>query len=340
MRTLGIYIGFLIIAALFTGCKPDSAIEEPNSQSPWYSYHPEHFPPALIPTDNQPTDARIQLGKSLFFDPVMSVDSSISCATCHDPNHAFANLSSTTPGVQGRPGTRNVPGIFNMAYQNRFLREGGLPTLEMQILVPIQEHNEFDFNIVELAERLSRISFYDSLSRLAYNRSPDAFVITRSISAFERALVSDDSFYDQVKKGQRNFDSELELGYSLFVSDKLNCVKCHTEPLFTNQEIKNNGLYLDYQDVGLSRLTKKESDIGKFKIPSLRNVALTPPYMHDGSLKNLEEVINHYKMGGRNHPNQDPLIKPFELNPAEQRALISFLESLSDSSFIKNTNYH
>lgn len=172
---------------LTTGCEKNETSGP--SEGNWFTQYPAHFPAPFIPVDNQPNAARIEPGKALFYDPILSIDSSISCASCHQPEHAFATLKATNPGVYGRPGTRNAPGLFNLAYQPHYLREASLPTLEMQILVPIQEHNEFAHNIVDIGEALSLIPYYDSLSRVAYGQAPGPYSISRSIAAFERTLT-------------------------------------------------------------------------------------------------------------------------------------------------------
>ncbi|MBK9993124.1 MAG: cytochrome-c peroxidase, partial [Saprospiraceae bacterium] len=160
-----------------------------------------------------------------------------------------------------------------------------MPTLEMQVLVPIQEHAEFDNNIVEISDKLMTIPKYVEMSQAAYKRDPDPYVITRAISAFERTLFSGDSKYDQFLNGRTKLTAIEEQGLNLFMSNKTNCSNCHSGFLLTNQNIENNGLYSVYKDIGAMRLTQNPSDEGKFKIPSLRNIALTYPYMHDGSLK-------------------------------------------------------
>lgn len=338
IRTNTFWTGVLAICLFGLSACRQAEKGELNNKA-WYLREVNHFPPPSIPADNQATAERIALGKALFFDPILSRDSSLSCASCHKQEFAFADFRSTSPGIENRPGTRNVPGLFNLAYQDRFLREGSIPTLEMQVLVPIQEHNEFDFNIVDIAEKLKLIPFYDSLAKLAYGREPDSYVITRSISAFERSLISADSKYDRVKQGLTKFNSAEEWGYNLFTSSRLACASCHAEPLFTNHELANNGLYKFYADPGRYRFTKQASDSGSFKIPSLRNVALTAPYMHNGSLKSLDEVINHYDKGANKGPYQDARIKPLNLTPQEKFALKAFLLSLTDYSFTQDPNY-
>ncbi len=299
---------------------------------------PMGFPAPAIPADNALTQARVTLGKRLFYDPGLSADSTRSCGSCHAQHLAFSDSTAVSIGIAARSGTRNTPTLANVAYQKRLLREGGVPTLEMQVLVPIQEHNEFDFNILLVAERLKKIPEYVELSAKAYDRELDPFVLTRAIAAFERTLLSGNSPYDQYAYQGKNtaLSAAEKRGLALFQSDRLNCAKCHEGFLFTNQTYTNNGLYEVYPDSGRIRLTGLESDRGVFKVPSLRNVARSAPYMHDGSLPSLAAVVDHYQTGGKLNPNKSNLITPFTLTMQERADLLSFLRSLTDLDFISN----
>lgn len=299
---------------------------------------PRGFPEVEEPKGNEFTKARWELGKKLFFDPILSADSSISCASCHHPQLAFSDNQAFSEGVQKRLGTRNSPTLANIAYHPYFTREGGVPTLEMQILVPIQEHNEFDFNILLIAERLQQDADYVAMAQTAYNREPNAFVITRSLACFERSLLSGNSRYDQfLQYNKTDALNDLEkTGMELFFSSRTNCSECHSGFNFTNYAFENNGLYEDYEDEGRFRLTSNEADRALFKVPSLRNIALTAPYMHDGSLQTLEEVIEHYQSGGEDHPHKSNLLNPLDLTETEQAAITAFLHSLTDESFVQN----
>lgn len=301
---------------------------------------PVGFPEPEFPVDNALTPERWSLGKRLFFDPIMSSDNTISCASCHHPELAFSDNRPVSTGVAERPGTRNAPSLANVAYHPYFMREGGVPTLEMQILAPIQEHSEFDFNILQIAERLNEDASYVDASQRAYERYPDPFVITRAIACFERTLISGNARYDQYKNGNANIltDSEKR-GKDLFFSERLSCTACHDGFDFTNYAFENNGLYEEYVDQGRFRLTNIESDLALFKVPSLRNVAMTAPYMHDGSLATLEDVIEHYNTGGKSHPHKSPLIRPLHLTELEKADLRHFLESLTDEEFINNPKF-
>jgi cytochrome c peroxidase len=320
------------------GCKND--LPEPSS-GPYSLEVPEGFPLPFIPEDNALTYERIALGKKLFYDPILSLDSSRSCASCHLPALAFSDSVAFSLGIENRLGTRNSPTLANVAYQKALLREGGIPTLEMQVLVPIQEHNEFDFNILVAGERMLADPEYVEMSMASYDREPDPYVITRAISAFERTMISGESpfdlFYFQGKNSA--LSASQKRGWELFQSDRLNCSKCHEGFLFTSQGFANNGLYDDYPDPGRLRLTGEESDRAVFKIPTLRNIALTAPYMHDGSLPNLQSVLAHYETGGRPHVNKSVLVKPFSLTEQERADLLEFLQSLTDEAFLNNPAY-
>ena len=321
-------IGFCTLLC-FISCEVDSPIIN------HYNLEiPNGFPEINYPNDNLPNHERIALGKRLFFDPILSRDSTISCGSCHFQEFAFADNKAVSPGVESKLGTRNSMSLVNLAYADFFLREGGVPTLEMQVLAPIQDHNEMDFNIIPVAERMKLIPSYIAQSLKAYNREPDAFVITRALAAFERTLISGNSNYDK----NRMTASERD-GKALFFSDSLACSTCHGTFLFTNQGIENNGLYAQYPDSGRYILTHLQEDIGKFKVPTLRNIELTAPYMHDGSILNLEEVISHYASGGKSHFNQSSLVTEFTLTNVEKANLIAFLYSLTDDEFIANSNF-
>lgn len=301
---------------------------------------PTGFPEIPVPEDNKFNEARWLLGRKLFYDPIMSVDSSISCSSCHLAQYAFSDTVALSLGAAKTPGTRNAPTLTNVAYHPYFTRDGGVPTLEMQILVPIQEHNEFNFNIVLIAERMQQDSSYVKMSRAAYEREPDHFVITRALGCFERTLISGNSRYDQHFLQGKKVLSEKELrGKELFFSDRVGCKNCHSGFNFTNYSFENNGLYITYADSGRIRFTNKEADRALFKVPTLRNVALTAPFMHDGSMQSLTEVVDHYSSGGKQHKHKSHHIKPLNLNSEEKDQLVAFLQALTDEDFVNNKLY-
>ncbi len=342
MRTRVRFSFFLVVSSLLVvSCVKDNVDNEQLTERSLLIV-PSGFPDMQFPKDNPFSEASYDLGKKLFYDPVLSLDSSISCGSCHQPGLAFSDQVELTNGVNDAPGVRNVPSLTNVGYNPYFTREGGVPTLEMHVLVPIQEHNEFNFNIVLIAERLIQIDDYVFLSQKAYGRNPDPFTITRSLANFQRTLISGNSAYDRYDfLGDANAlgDSEKR-GMQLFFSEELACSSCHSGFNFTNYAFENNGLYENYNDEGRMRLTGLESDRAKFKVPSLRNVELTAPYMFDGSLATLYDVVEHYNSGGVAHANKSDKIKPLELNNNEKAELVAFLKSLTDHDFLANPNHY
>ncbi|MEQ1747733.1 MAG: cytochrome-c peroxidase, partial [Saprospiraceae bacterium] len=218
----GVFIGLWLL--FFGSCQKEQQPVAPVEQEPILVV-PPGFPAPVFPAGNELTAARFVLGKRLFYDVVLSRDSTVSCASCHAPTRAFSDSVAFSPGAGGLPGTRNAPTLANVGYHPYFTREGGVPTLEMQVLVPIQEHNEFDFNILEIVDRLKTDTAYVRLSREAYGRDPDAYTITRSIACFERTLVSGQSRYDEFFfQGKTNALTIFEQrGMDLFFSEKTNC---------------------------------------------------------------------------------------------------------------------
>lgn len=308
--------------------------------SPSVTTVPEGFPEIPFPEENPYTAAKWALGKKLFYEKALSVDYSISCASCHKIANAFSDNIAKSFGAGNAPGTRNAPTLANVAYHPYYTREGGLPTLEMQILVPIQEHNEFNYNIVDIAERLNQIPEYVAASKAVFNRAPDAYVITRALATFERTIVSGNSQYDQYIHGNtRAMSPAAQRGMQLFFSSKTNCSSCHSGFNFTNYGFENNGLYEVYPDNGRERLTGNTTDRARFKVPTLRNIAATAPYMHDGSLPTLTAVVQHYNNGGASHVNKNAIIQPLALTVDEQADLVAFLQSLTDDAFITNQSF-
>ena len=304
---------------------------------PYSLFIPKGFPTPFIPEDNQLSDSRVALGKKLFFDNMMSRDSSLSCASCHQPQFAFSDGRQKSVGIKGRQVSRNAPTLTNVAYQPYFLLDGLNPSLETQVKIPIHEHNEFDFHILLIAERMKQDSLYVSLSKDAYNSEPSPQVIAYAIACYERTLISGNSPYDQYfYQGNKTTlnDSEIR-GMNLFFDD-LYCASCHGGFNFSDSRLTNNGLYTNYTDQGRARLTKKTEDQAIFKTPTLRNIGFSAPYMHDGSFESLEQVIDHYSSGAKGHFNQDPLIQPFDISQDQKQDLIAFLIALNDSSFVSN----
>lgn len=302
---------------------------------------PKVFPTIQEPVDNAYSQERFELGRLLFYDPILSLDSSISCGSCHEANKAFATNNKVEKGVYGRLGTRNVPSLANIGLHPYFTREGGVPSLEQHVLVPIQEHNEMAFNLLEASNRLETHKHYAALCQESYPDKPLYYAITKSIAVFQRTFISNSSRFDAYhfqNNTKALSDSEIR-GMQLFYSSRTNCSVCHNGANFTNYAFENNGLYMQYKDSGRYKLTRKNHDIATFKVASLRNVELTAPYMHDGSMKSLEDVVEHYNKGGENNPRKSTLIQKMDLSSQEKQDLIHFLSSLTDEKFISNNKF-
>lgn len=293
---------------------------------------PKGFPSPEIPDDNLPTRYRIDLGKRLFHDPILSRDSTIACASCHFENLKFVDSLAFSKGIDNQNTMRNSMTILNVAYQPYMFWDGGVPTLEQQVLAPISNPLEMDFDVNLVVERLKNHPEYPALFEQAYGQGPSVYTLTRAIANFERTLFTGLSKYDDYLHNNNTTalnESETR-GMNLFFNERGDCFHCHGEYNFTDYSFHNNGLYEVYADSGRARVTGQSADVGKFKVPSLRNIAQTAPYMHDGSLKTLEEVLEHYSSGGKNHPNKSGMIVQKNFTQQERTDIINFLKALSD----------
>lgn len=302
---------------------------------------PQHFPEMPIPDDNPMTAEKVELGRKLFYDPRLSSSDKIACASCHKQEFAFSDGGkAVSEGVEGRKGSRNAPGLANVGYRKSLFWEGGAPRLEMQAVGPITAHDEMNMDPPALVEKLRAIPEYAQAFKQNFPDGLNMLNITKAISAFERTLVSSDSPWDRYREGDLGAMSPAALrGMDLFFSEKADCFHCHIGHNFTNEDVANNGLYTVYPDIGLARISNKDEDVGKFKTPSLRNVELTAPYMHDGSIKTLREVVKHYNDGGQPNLNADPLMRPLGLSEQEIDDLVEFMKALTDRSFIKDPRF-
>ncbi len=315
------------------GCYPDNPTKEPPSTYTTDLFElPEGFDPLLFPEDNGFTDVRWALGRRLFYENRLSLDGNVSCATCHLPDRAFSAPEAVTPGAFGVVGERNASTLTNVAYQPHFMSEGGVPTLEMQVLVPLQEPSEFAHNIVTVCEELQ--VEYAEAANAAYGRELDPFVLTRALATFQRSLISGNALWDQWQRNAATIGADVARGADLFGAGGLGCDRCHTPPMFTSHGFANNGLESVSVDPGRWRVTGEPSDSGAFKIPTLRNIGFTAPYMHDGRFNTLTEVLEHYATGGAGHAHQDGLLAAFALTEQDRTDLIAFLSALNDSAFV------
>ena len=296
------------------------------------------FSSVHIDSDNELK--KIEFGRKLFFDKRLSSDETVSCSSCHLPEMAFTDGLKVSVGVEGRLTERNSPSILNSRDLPTVMFDGHLPTLEQQVIVPIQEHVEMNMNMLDLISKLKAIPEYSKAAKECFNRDFDPWVLTRAISAFERSLISKSSPFDQFYSNNDidAISNSAKRGWRIF-SEDLYCTKCHPAPNFTTYETINNGLYMNYgTDKGRFRIFNDSSDIGKFKIPSLRNITLTAPYMHDGSKALIHDVIDHYSRGGEPHKLKDKRITSFKLSDEQENDLINFFSTLVDTSYMKNYN--
>lgn len=265
----------------------------------------------------------------------------MSCGSCHVTSMAFTDGRNVSIGAHGKKGKRNAPTLANLAWMPRFMMEGGVPTLELQVLAPVQDSIEMDLPLHKAAARLRDIKKYNELSKAAYGKDIDENIIMRAIANFQRTFVSADSRFDRwyYYKDSTQFNDSEKRGKAIFFSEKAACMKCHSLPFFTDFEYYNIGLYKRYADNGKERVTFNKEDIGKFKTPTLRNIELTAPYMHDGSINTLEEVIEMYNKGGEGHENQDFRVRPMNWSKQDKEDLLAFLKTLTDWNFVQNQSF-
>ena len=291
---------------------------------------PYGFEPVPIPDLNPLTPEKVALGERLFFDPLLSRDQTVSCSTCHLTNLAFTDGLALSKGVEDRTGIRNSPSLVNVAYQPLLFWDGGALTLENQVFAPLQDPNEMDSDLEEIMDRLNQSEDYRELFMDAFDDDANLRTLTQALGAFQRTIRSGGSRYDRFRAGEEDALSEAELrGLALF-EGKAGCVTCHSGFLLTTNAFENNGLTFANADSGRARVTLKAEDFARFKVPSLRNVGVTSPYMHDGRFESLQDVVAHYNHGGNQSRGQHESIVPLKLSDQEQADLVSFLNSLTD----------
>ncbi len=302
--------------------------------------YPSYFPtPVYNFKNNELTKEKFELGRKLFYDGILSSDNSVSCGTCHSQVHGFAdhnvNLSS---GVNNLKGTRNSPAITNMIWSPAFMWDGGVNHIEVFSVAPITNPVEMNETMSNVISKLNNNSEYKNLFKIAYgidNITDQAML--RALTIYMSMMVSCNSKYDKVRQGKVSFSTDEAEGYELF---KQKCASCHSEPLFTNYQYKNNGLDSIYTDLGRGRITFNANDNGKFKVPSLRNVELTYPYMHDGRFWTLEQVLELYNSGIKHSATLAPeLANGLPMTADEKKKIIAFLKTLTDYTIISDFKF-
>jgi cytochrome c peroxidase len=289
------------------------------------------LPPMPIPADNSQTDAKIKLGRELYFDGRLSANNEISCATCHDPKTGWAGHDATDTGVGGRVGNRNSGTIVNSGYMKYQFWDGRAGSLEEQALGPIHNPVEMGETLENVVRKLNAIPGYKREFQEVFQSDVTADGIGKAIASFERTIVSGPSPYDRFLQGDKKaLSTEAQRGMEIF-NGKGTCIACHGGPLFSDQSFHNLGIGMNATkpDIGREAVTKDPKDRGKFKTPGLCNVANTYPYMHDGQTSTLEAVIELHNKGGIPNSNLDPLIKPLGLTDTEKKDLLAFLKALT-----------
>jgi cytochrome c peroxidase len=347
-----IFLFFIILLA----CKKDKVRFEP---TPYQLEIPSHFPAMQIPEDNPMTVEGVELGRFLFYEVKLSGDNTMSCASCHAPQSAFSDANQFSVGIDGILGNRNSMALINLGWQTSFFWDGRSKTLEEQILEPvpnpIEMHQEWKDAVAKLhADVKYRNRFFKAFGE----EGIDSSKVAKAIAQFLRTMISGSSKYDVMYKYENSYPLsssdqtilstitvEEWAGYDLFKSlSGADCFHCHNGPLMQVQKFSNNGLDATFTDIGRGGITGNINDNGKFKIPTLRNIALSAPYMHDGRFATLDEVIEHYSSGVQQSSTIDPLIEyafqgGVQLNASEKQLLKKFLETLTDYNFINNPDF-
>ena len=338
----------LSVSTLLISCKKKEEIRFSYSPTPYNLQIPSNFPPLEISKENPITEEGVLLGRHLFWDTRLSGDNSISCANCHTPQNAFSDNNQYSIGINGDIGTRNSMVLQNLAWAKDFFWDGRVLTLEEQILIPIMDSTEMDETWSNVMKKLKYDSKYNKMFYEAFGvKNPDSTHAAKAIAQFLRTMISSNSKYDRVLNDPSvSFTTDESAGFDSFNSlTGGDCFHCHGGILGTDFSYKNNGLDENPVDTGRGLVTGLANDYYKFKVPSIRNIEYSAPYMHDGRFQTLEQVIHFYSVGiHQNSPNLDPLIEFSQqggvgLGPTERIQLIAFLKTLSDSSFINNPKF-
>jgi cytochrome c peroxidase len=325
----------LLLFIFFSACTKD----RPSS---FQAQIPSYFPALKYKSHlKEYTSGRFELGKKLFFDPILSTDHTTSCNSCHSQTHGFADHNVRfSKGIYGRKGVRNTPGITNLIWYPAFGWDGGVNHIEIFHLGPLTNELEMGTDMSGVLNRLNHNETYRELFKQNYGvEKISDYELFKALTLYIAQIQSFQTKYDQYRQGKTSFSEEEKKGYMLF---KNYCASCHQEPLFTDFTYHNNGLDTIFADGGRGKITKEITDYGKFRVPSLRNVALTYPYMHDGRFWNLEEVLDHYSYGVlSNSQNLSPVLKQgISLNPIERKYIIAFLMTLTDYELLGDPKFY
>lgn len=326
----------LLMLLVFSGLMSFKAIE-----APLFSY-PAYFPaPPYNFKENPLKKEVVELGRALFYEPLLSRDGTVTCESCHLAYTSFTHVDHTlSHGIDNRIGSRNSPALINLAWNKHFMWDGAIHHLDVQALAPIENHLEMDEKLPNVLHKLQQSTVYRKKFEMAFgDTAVTGERMLKAMSQFMLTLVSANSKYDKVKRNEISFNEYELKGYALF---QKNCNVCHTEPLFTNGGFENNGLRPDsvLKDVGRMKISLNPKDSLKFKVPTLRNIELTYPYMHDGRFSSLQMVVFHYNDGLHASPTLSKhLKKSMNLSESDKRCLVAFLKTLTDEEFAHNPKF-
>ena len=364
-----ILFGFAIAVVIFAGCRrdgPDDTTPTPGRVgTPYQLIIPSNLPPMDIPVDNPMTVEGIALGRFLFYEKRLSGDNGMSCGTCHEPGIAFTDGKSVPKGIDSIAGPRSTMPLINLGYNNFFFWDGRSSTLEHQILEPVRNPIEMHETWPSAMSKLQADAAYPTLFERAFGTGQiDSVLAAKAIAQFIRTMISGNSPFDKFRRGEATLPVDAQVGFDLFKKEGgaigqiipvagstpvigqggADCFHCHTEAagLFTDEQFHNNGLDTVFTDIGRSGVTNNPADMAKFKTPTLRNIMVTAPYMHDGRFATIDQVLDHYGSGGNASPTVDPFMKftdpdlELGLTPTKRIQIKAFLNALTDEEFLTN----
>lgn len=358
MKSSNLLAGLMIVVMVVAGCRNDpeevlepAPIDPPGT--PLTVEIPANFSPMPIPADNPFTVEGVALGRYLFYEELLSGDNTMSCASCHSPEVAFTDDGNQfSTGIDGIQGTRNSMALINLAWDTRYFWDGRVFTLEEQILRPVRDPIEMHETWTNAVDELQAHDAYPGLFQAAFGTSTiDSLLAAKAMAQFLRTMISGNSRFDRFQRGQLFPTIDEQLGIALTEQEGgpppagqwgADCFHCHPSAggRHTDGLLHNNGLDSQFTDLGAGGITGLAEDMGRFKTPTLRNVALTAPYMHDGRFQTLEEVIDHYNSGGHPSPTIDVFMKyqvgGLQLTPEKKQQLLAYLNMLTDMDFVNN----
>jgi cytochrome c peroxidase len=339
MKIQILLISFLILCLI--SCKETVNDNNHKEQNFDYLKVPQGFPPVASPEDNPTTNDKAELGKRLFYDQILSKNRTLSCESCHRRSTAFCSTGDQISiGFNSELTERNVLSLINVSYTTNYTWDGHGSKLEDMIYNDFTFPLFFDNDTNVITDRLNADSLYVSQFKKAFGDKPKPYLAANAMASFLRTIISGNSPFDKYRNGDKSALNAQEIrGMNLFFSDKVNCAKCHTGLHFTDYKYHNTATSTHYFDKGRWFVTNDDKDRGKFRTSTLRNVALTYPYFHDGVYRTLEQVVDNYNKGGNLFINRDTLMRPLNLTFYEKADLVAFLKSLTDSIFMKDARF-